>query len=93
MVGAILGGLACLLAGASEKIILIETVGVSIFGAYIGGDFVAALLSHGTTNDKDFSVMSLGLAIGGSVVMLIILKLMRRSVGPQFKPKGPRKRD
>lgn len=93
MVGAVLGGLACVLMKVSEKIIIIETVGVAVFGAYIGGDFVASLLSHGATNDKDFSAGSLGLAVAGGVVALLVLRLMRKMVGPQHTPKGPRRRD
>lgn len=93
VVGALIGGLACLLMKISEKIIIIETVGVAVFGAYIGGDFVAALLSHGASNDKDFSAGSLGLAIAGSAVMLLALRLMRKAVGPQHQSKGPRRRD
>ena len=70
--GAVLGALACLLTQVREKTVIIETVAVAIFGAYIGGDFVAAMLSHGTTNDKDFSAGSLGLAVLGAVVFLLL---------------------
>lgn len=91
--GAVIGGLACLLTKASDKTAIIESMAVSVFGAYIGGDFIAAMLSHGTTNDKDFSAGSLGLAVLGAVVFLLLLKLMRKAVGPQFTPKGPRRRD
>lgn len=91
--GAVIGGLACLLTQVRDKVVVIETVAVSVFGAYIGGDFVAAMLSHGKTNDTDFSAGSLGLAVLGAVVFLLLLKLMRKAVGPQFTPKGPRRRD
>ena len=91
--GAVLGALACLLTQVREKTVIIETVAVAVFGAYIGGDFVAAMLSGGKTNDKDFAAGSLGLAVLGAVVFLLLLKLMRKAVGPQFTPKGPRKRD
>jgi hypothetical protein len=50
--------------------VILENVAVGVFGAFIGGDFVAAMLSTGIVNDKVFSVRSLGLAIarGGDPV-------------------------
>jgi uncharacterized membrane protein YeaQ/YmgE (transglycosylase-associated protein family) len=93
VVGALLGGAACLLSGTREKILVLESIGVGMFGAFIGGDLVASVLSHGKTNDTVFSVTSLGLAVGGGVVGLLLLKLMRRVVGTQHVTKGPRRRD
>ncbi len=93
MVGVLLGGAACLLAGTREKILLLESLGVGVFGAYIGGDFVASILSHGKTNDTVFSMGSLGLAVGGAIAALALLRLMRRAVGPMHRTKGPRRRD
>ena len=92
MVGALLGGAACLLAGTREKILALENLGVGVFGAYVGGDFVAAILSHGKTNDTVFSMGSLGLAVGGAVAALLLLQLMRRAVGPMRPSKGARRR-
>ena len=68
--------------GSESRIVLIENVLVGIFGAFIGGDFVVSLFNKGVINDKDFSVGSLGFAVTGAIVMLVILKLLRRSVGP-----------
>jgi uncharacterized membrane protein YeaQ/YmgE (transglycosylase-associated protein family) len=93
VVGALLGGAACLLAGAREKILILESIGVGMFGAFIGGDFVASLISHGKTNDTVFNMSSLGMAVGGAVAALGLLRLMRRAVGPQHVTKGPRRRD
>jgi uncharacterized membrane protein YeaQ/YmgE (transglycosylase-associated protein family) len=93
VVGALLGGAACLLAGTREKILVLESIGVGMFGSFIGGDLVASVLSHGATNDKVFSMGSLGLAVGGGLVALALLRLMRRVVGVQHVTKGPRRRD
>lgn len=93
MVGALFGGAACLLAGTREKILILENLGVGVFGAYIGGDFVAAILSGGKTNDTVFSMGSLGLAVAGAVTALVLLRLMRRAVGPMHRSKGARRRD
>lgn len=93
MVGALFGGAACLLAGTREKILILENLGVGVFGAYIGGDFVASILSHGKTNDTVFSMGSLGLAVAGAIAALALLRLMRRAVGPMHRTKGARRRD
>ena len=93
MVGVVLGGAACLLAGTREKIIILENLGVAVFGAFIGGDFVASILSRGKTNDTAFSMGSLGLAVAGAVTALVLLRLMRRAVGPMRRSKGARRRD
>ena len=91
MVGALLGGAAGLLYKTDDRIVIIENVGVGIFGAYIGGDFVASMLNGGVINDKDFSIRSLGLAVGGAVVCLVLLRLMRRTVGPMQAGKSKKR--
>ena len=68
---------------------MIENILVGTFGAFIGGDFVAAMISGSTVvNDKDFRVSSLAMAIGGAVVMLVLLRLMRGAVGPMKSSKS-----
>ncbi len=92
MVGAVVGWIAGLLAKSGDRTVIIENVLVGVFGAYIGGDFVASLLSHGATNDRDFSAGSLGLSVVGAVVALLLLKLMRKAVGPMRPAKKPPRR-
>lgn len=91
VVGGLLGGAAGLLFKSGDRIVMIENVGVGIFGAYIGGDFIASMLNGGVINDTDFSMRSLGLAIGGSVACLALLRLMRRTVGPMQAGKSKRR--
>lgn len=93
VVGAVLGWASGLLMASGGRIVLIENVLVGVFGAYIGGDFVASMLNGGVVNDIDFSLRSLGLAIAGAVLMLLALCLMRRMVGPMKPSKAPRRRD
>jgi hypothetical protein len=57
--------------------------------ARAGGAHAAGLLRH---NDKVFSVRSLGLAIAGAVTLLLILKAMRKAVGPLRHGKSPSRR-
>lgn len=70
------------MAAGQGRVVLIENVLVGVFGAFIGGDFVVAMFNGGVVNDKVFHVSSLGMAIAGAVVMLVVLRLMRGAVGP-----------
>jgi uncharacterized membrane protein YeaQ/YmgE (transglycosylase-associated protein family) len=92
-VGGLVGWLAATCGTGSGRIVLVESVLVAVFGAFIGGDFVASQLNGGVVDDKVFKVSSLSMAVTGAVVMLLLLGLMRRVVGPlrAGKPK-PRKR-
>lgn len=68
----------------------IEAIAVGIFGAFIGGDMLAATLAGGTA-DGSIEASSVGLALGGAVVMLGLLTIVRRTVGPQRPHKIRRK--
>ena len=68
---------------------MIENILVGVFGAFIGGDFVAAMISGSKlVNDKDFRVSSLAMAVGGAIVMLVVLRVMRGAVGPMRSSKS-----
>jgi hypothetical protein len=58
----------------------------------VGGDFIVSMLNAGVVNDKDFSIRSLAFAVAGAVTMLLLLRLVRRVVGPlragKSKPKS-----
>lgn len=93
-VGAGLGWLSGRLGARGNHIVLLENLAVGIFGAFIGGDFVAAVLRADGVNDAVFSPRSLGLAVIGAVVMLLLLRLMRTLVGPLHHRKSVvRRRD
>ena len=77
-----MGLLAATLSDVSGRVALVENLLVGVFGAFIGGDFVAALFNGGVVDDKVFKVGSLGMAIAGAVVLLLMLRLMQRVVGP-----------
>ncbi len=68
--------------------IMIENVLVGVFGAFVGGDFIVSMLNKGVVNDKVFHIGSLGMAVAGAVVMIVVLKLMRRIVGPMHVGKA-----
>jgi uncharacterized membrane protein YeaQ/YmgE (transglycosylase-associated protein family) len=80
-VGALIGAAAAL-AMPQGRIAMLESVLVGVFGAFIGGDFLVAMLSDGVVSEKVFRMSSLGMAVGGAVVLLAALRLMRGAVGP-----------
>ena len=86
MVGGVIGWAAGLMMAHGDRVLILENVAVGVFGAFIGGDFVAAMLSTGIVNDHVFSVRSLGLAIAGAVTLL------RKAVGPLRHGKSPSRR-
>jgi uncharacterized membrane protein YeaQ/YmgE (transglycosylase-associated protein family) len=81
-VGGLVGWLAVMQSTGSGRVAVVENLLVGVFGAFIGGDFVAAMLNGGVVDDKVFKVGSLAMAIAGAVVLLLMLRLMQRVVGP-----------
>jgi uncharacterized membrane protein YeaQ/YmgE (transglycosylase-associated protein family) len=59
----------------------VENVLVGVFGAFIGGEFLASKMTSGAP-DGGFRASSLGLAVLGAVAMLVLLSVMRKAVGP-----------
>ena len=90
--GVFVGWLAGIVMKSKGAAMLGENVGVAIFGAFIGGDFIAAMLNNGVVNDSVFSYRSLLFAIAGAVTMLILLRLMRGSVGQYVNKPKPKHR-
>jgi uncharacterized membrane protein YeaQ/YmgE (transglycosylase-associated protein family) len=84
--GGILGWIAGVMMGGGGRIVLIENVLVGIFGAFIGGEFIAAMLNSGKVA-TEFRIGSLAIAVASAVVMLLLLKVMRRAVGPMMPSK------
>ncbi|MEO5670059.1 MAG: GlsB/YeaQ/YmgE family stress response membrane protein [Ramlibacter sp.] len=63
------------------KVVMIESILVGIFGAFIGGEFIASMLNGGVVATT-FQIGSLAISVACAVVMLFLLRLMRRAVGP-----------
>jgi uncharacterized membrane protein YeaQ/YmgE (transglycosylase-associated protein family) len=87
VVGAALGLLWASMAAGGTNALRIENALVGIFGAFIGGEFVAAQLRSATA-EPGFTVLALGLSVAGAIGMLVALAMLRKAVGPQ----GPHKR-
>jgi uncharacterized membrane protein YeaQ/YmgE (transglycosylase-associated protein family) len=84
-VGAAMGWLFSFLPGPAGPGAAIESIAVGAFGACLGGEFVAVLLRGAAARHPGFTLGGLALAIGSSIVLLVLLRLMRGAVGP-MKP-------
>jgi uncharacterized membrane protein YeaQ/YmgE (transglycosylase-associated protein family) len=69
----------------------VESVLVAMFGAFVGGEFLASMLSGGVTANGVFRASSLGLAVAGASLMLLLLAVLRRWAGPLRPHKVRRK--
>lgn len=90
-IGAVMGWLATQLKPAADRIVFVENIVVAVFGAFIGGEAVAAMLRAGP-KDTAITLVAVVLAMGCSAIALLLLGMMRRSVGPlrSGKPKPRR---
>jgi uncharacterized membrane protein YeaQ/YmgE (transglycosylase-associated protein family) len=87
-VGAAIGFVLGSMLGKSSRSGRIEDILVGVFGAFIGGEFVADLLRGPiATSTQGFGV-KLMLAVAGALTLLGLLALMRRSVGPMRNSKS-----
>jgi uncharacterized membrane protein YeaQ/YmgE (transglycosylase-associated protein family) len=90
-IGAFAGWLSTRMMDAPARSTQIESFLIGMFGAFIGGEFVSEQL-NGAAVATGFHVSSLALAILGAVVMLLLLKLMRKAVGPMKKGRSNQKK-
>lgn len=79
-IGAAIGWMASYLGTAGTRLTRIEEVLVGVFGAFIGGEFVASLVFPKASGG--FHVGALLMGIAGAVAMIALLHFMRRAVGP-----------
>ncbi len=91
-IGAFAGWLSTRMMTAPSRSVQIENVLLGMFGAFMGGDFVAVQFS-GAKVAESFQFTSLLLAVGGAVVLLLLLQLMRKAVGPMRNGVSKKKRD
>jgi uncharacterized membrane protein YeaQ/YmgE (transglycosylase-associated protein family) len=69
----------------------VEDILVGIFGAFIGGEFLASAFTTGQPAGT-FTGLALGCAVASAFLMLLLLKLMRNSVGPLRSGKSRQRR-
>ena len=59
----------------------LEEVAVGVFGAFLGGEFLVTMVA-GPAPGGAFRMAALVSALAGALVMLTVLKMMRKAVGP-----------
>ena len=78
VVGGLIGWVASLIMKTDGQQGLILNVVVGVIGALLGGWLLSPLVGAGTVNQGDFSVMGLLVSLGGAIVLLFIVSLVRR---------------
>jgi uncharacterized membrane protein YeaQ/YmgE (transglycosylase-associated protein family) len=78
VVGGVIGWLASLVMKTDAQQGMFLNVVVGIVGALIGGWLLSPLLGAGTVNQGDFSIVGLLVSLGGAIILLFFVNLLRR---------------
>lgn len=78
IVGGFIGWLASLIMKTDAQQGIFLNIIVGIVGALLGGWLLSPLLGAATLNQGDFSVMGLLVSLGGAIILLFIVNLIRR---------------
>ena len=82
IVGAIVGWIASSLMGQRDGLLMNIIIG--IVGAFVAGIVLTPLLGIGTINQNNFSLPAMLVSVGGAVILLFVLSLLRRRGGLRF---------
>ena len=83
VVGGLIGWVASLIMKTDAQQGLLLNVIVGIVGALLGGWLLSPLFGAGTVNQGDFSLMGLLVSLGGAVILLFVVNLIRRVTAPK----------
>jgi uncharacterized membrane protein YeaQ/YmgE (transglycosylase-associated protein family) len=83
VVGGVIGWIASLIMKTDAQQGLVLNVVVGIIGALLGGWLLSPLVGAGTVNQGDFSLMGLLVSLGGAIILLFIVNLVRRGAAPR----------
>jgi uncharacterized membrane protein YeaQ/YmgE (transglycosylase-associated protein family) len=78
IVGGLIGWVASMIMRTDAQQGIFLNIAVGIVGAFLGGLLLAPLFGVGTINDSNFSLGSLLVSLGGAVILLAIVNLIRR---------------
>ena len=78
IVGGVVGWLASLVMKTDGQQGIVLNVVVGIVGAFLAGWFISPLVGVGTIN-QGVSIGSIIVSLGGAIVLLFIVKLLRRA--------------
>ena len=78
VVGGIIGWIASLIMKTDAQQGVILNVVVGIVGALLGGWLLSPMVGAGTVNQGDLSLMGLLVSLGGAIILLFVVNLVRR---------------
>ncbi len=78
IMGGIIGWVASMMMRTDAQQGLLLNIVVGIVGAFLAGWFLSPLFGISTINQNNFSIGALLLSLGGAVVLLAIVNLVRR---------------
>ena len=78
IVGGLIGWVASLIMRTDAQQGIVLNVVVGIVGALLGGWLLSPLIGAGTLNQGDFSLPGLLVSLGGAVILLFVVNLIRR---------------
>ena len=76
--GAVVGWVASSIMGTNRRQGLLLDIVVGIVGAFVAGYFLSPYFGVATINQSDFSMPSLLLSLGGAVILLAVVNVLRR---------------
>jgi len=76
--GAVIGWVASVLMHTNSQQGLLLDIIVGIVGAFVAGLVLTPLLGIGTINQNNFSLPALLVSLGGAIILLAVVKLLRR---------------
>jgi uncharacterized membrane protein YeaQ/YmgE (transglycosylase-associated protein family) len=76
--GAVIGWVASNIMRTNRRQGLVLDIVVGVVGAFVAGYFLGPYFGIATINQRDFSIPSLLLSLGGAVILLAIVNVLRR---------------
>ncbi len=77
IIGALVGWVASIIMGTNAQQDLLLNIVVGIVGAYLAGWLISPLLGISTINQGNFTLPALLVSLGGAVVLLAVVNLLR----------------
>ena len=78
VVGGLVGWVASLVMRTDARQGILLNIVVGIVGAFLGGWIISPLVGGATINQGDLSVVGLLVSLGGAILLLAIVNLVRR---------------
>ncbi|HZK20925.1 MAG TPA: GlsB/YeaQ/YmgE family stress response membrane protein [Oscillospiraceae bacterium] len=75
VIGALAGWIASIITGNNKRMGAFANIAVGIIGGFLGGFIMSLIGNSGVTG---FNIRSILVAIGGSVILLLIVNLIKR---------------